>query len=152
MISLIGRAAEQHILDLKKVSRRAELIAVLGRRRVGKTYLVRNYFQNEIVFELTGIHNASLKDQLQNFGIAIQRATKSPVVITPPANWQQAFTILDSYIDMLPADRPAVIFLDEFPWIHTPKSNFLQAFDHWWNSSASKKAQLKVVICGSAAS
>lgn len=72
--------------------------------------------------------------------------------MTPPANWQQACTILDPYSDTIPTDQPAVIFLDEFPWIHTPKSNFLQAFDHWWNSSASKRPHLKVVICGSAAS
>ncbi len=152
MNPIIGRVEEQKILQLKKTSPKAELIAVLGRRRVGKTYLIRNYFAGDIVFELTGMHEATLKVQLQNFAIAMQKATKSPVQAAAPSNWLEAFTILDSYIDTLPVTPPAVIFLDEFPWLHTPKSNFLEAFDHWWNSSASKRNHLKVVICGSAAS
>jgi AAA+ ATPase superfamily predicted ATPase len=149
---LIGRIEEQQLLALKRASEKAELIAVIGRRRVGKTYLIRSYFEKELVFELSGLHNGSLKDQLQNFTISLQKATKSPVLMTVPSNWLEAFTILDSYLDTLPTHQPAVVFLDEFPWIHTPKSGFLQAFDHWWNGSGSKKNHLKVVICGSAAS
>ncbi|RYY60749.1 MAG: ATP-binding protein [Chitinophagaceae bacterium] len=152
MNPLIGRVEEQRILGQKKNSSKAELIAVLGRRRVGKTFLVRNYFQKDLVFEITGIHNATLKNQLQNFTIAMQKATKSPILSAIPANWLEAFTILDSFIDNLPKNKPAVVFLDEFPWLHSHKSNFLQAFDHWWNSAASKKSHIKVVICGSAAS
>jgi hypothetical protein len=69
-----------------------------------------------------------------------------------PSSWLRAFVMLDSYIDTLPADKPAVLFFDEFPWIETRRSGFLQAFDHWWNASASQRSHLKVVICGSAAS
>lgn len=152
MSVIIGRTDEQKILDQKKHSTKAELIAVLGRRRIGKTFLIRNYFEKEIVFELTGIPNASLKTQLQNFTIALQKATQSPVLSALPSNWLEAFTILDSFIRTLPTTQPAVIFLDEFPWLHTHKSSFLQSFDHWWNSSASKYKHIKVVICGSAAS
>jgi AAA+ ATPase superfamily predicted ATPase len=152
MNTVIGRVEEQKILHLKKASNKAELIAVLGRRRVGKTYLIRNYFGKEMAFELAGMHDATLKTQLQNFAIALQKATKSLVQAAAPANWLEAFTILDSYIDTLPDTQSVVIFLDEFPWLHSPKSNFLEAFDHWWNSSASKRNHLKVVICGSAAS
>lgn len=152
MSQLIGRPAEQTILGLKMGSATPELIAVIGRRRVGKTYLVRTYCAGTIVFELTGMHESTLRTQLQNFSMAMQKATKSPLVMPAPESWLQAFTILDSYLDSLPADKPAVIFFDEFPWLHTPKSNFLQAFEHWWNSSASRKSHLKVIICGSAAS
>lgn len=152
MNTVIGRAEEQMILKLKKSSQKAELIAILGRRRVGKTYLIRNYFSKEIVFELTGMHEATLKIQLQNFAMAMQKATRSSLLSVAPNNWLEAFAILDSYIETLPAEKPAVVFLDEFPWLHTPKSNFLEAFDHWWNSFASKRNYLKVVICGSAAS
>jgi len=60
--------------------------------------------------------------------------------------------MLDAYINTLPADKAAVVFFDEFPWIETRKSGFLQAFDHWWNAYATKRSHLKVVICGSAAS
>lgn len=152
MRQIIGRKKEQDLLNQKRNSSKPELIAVLGRRRVGKTYLIRNYFEKEIVFEMTGIHDATLKVQLQNFTIAMQKATKSHILSPVPLNWLEAFTILDSFIQTLPTSQPAVIFLDEFPWLHTHKSNFLQAFDHWWNSSASKNGHVKVVICGSAAS
>lgn len=129
-----------------------ELIAIYGRRRVGKTYLVRTFLQNSILFEFTGIHEANKKTQLENFSHALQLATKNPIPLAIPTNWLKAFLMLDAYIDTLPADKAAVIFFDEFPWIDTHKSGFLQAFDHWWNAYATKRSHLKVIICGSAAS
>jgi uncharacterized protein len=151
-MNITGRNTEQKILADRLVTREAELIAIYGRRRVGKTYLVRTFCQKNIVFEFTGIHEASMKTQLENFSQALQQAVKSPVPAAIPNNWLQAFSMLDNYIVTLPADKPAVIFFDEFPWIDTHKSGFLQAFDHWWNAYASKYPHLKVIICGSAAS
>lgn len=127
-------------------------MAVYGRRRVGKTFLIRNYFKEFLVFEFSGVHDAPLKVQLQNFSTTLQKSLKSTIPIVVPDNWLQAFTYLDQYIDNLPTDKPIVLFFDEFPWINTQKSGFLQAFDYWWNSSASRNPHLKVIICGSAAS
>jgi hypothetical protein len=152
MIMLIGRIEEQKILFGKLNSGEAELIAVYGRRRVGKTFLIRSYCKGKIIFEVTGIHEASFKDQLQNFSLALQTSMKSKVPLATPENWVKAFHMLDQFINTLPRKKPAVLYFDEFPWIHTQKSGFLQAFEHWWNTSASKKAHLKVIICGSAAS
>jgi AAA+ ATPase superfamily predicted ATPase len=153
MGTLVGRAVEKSILAQKLSSPQSELIAIYGRRRVGKTYLVRNFCASMMVFEMTGIHNATLKDQLQNFSLALQKAIATPIPPFIPENWLQAFDFLDRFLlDTLADKTPKVIFFDEFPWIHTRKSNFLQAFDHWWNSSASKKSNIKVIICGSAAS
>lgn len=128
------------------------MIAIYGRRRVGKTYLVRTFYQTQIVFEFTGIHEASTKDQLENFSIALQSAIKSSVSLAIPESWLQAFAMLTSYISELPSGKAAILFFDEFPWIETRKSGFLKAFDHWWNTQASKFSHIKVVICGSAAS
>jgi AAA+ ATPase superfamily predicted ATPase len=150
--NIIGRVEEQKILTIKLQSSDCELIAVYGRRRVGKTDLIRTFYQDAIIFEMTGIHAAAKKTQLENFSQSLQQATKSNMRLAIPANWLQAFAMLDSYINSLPESKPAVIFLDEFPWIETRNSGFLQAFDHWWNASASRKSNLKVVICGSAAS
>ncbi len=151
-MSITGRIAEQKILAAKLATSEPELIAIYGRRRVGKTYLVRTFCKDAIGFEFTGTHKATMKTQLENFSQALQQTTKSPVALAIPANWLQAFMMLDTYINTLPSDKPAVIFFDEFPWIETHKSGFLQAFDHWWNASASKRSHLKVIICGSAAS
>ena len=151
-MSIIGRIAEQKTLSTRLITNEPELIAIYGRRRVGKTYLIRTFCKDTIVFEFTGIHKATRKTQLENFSQALQQSTKSAIALATPANWLQAFMMLNTYLDGLSSDRPAVVFFDEFPWIETQKSGFLQAFDHWWNASASKKSYLKVIICGSAAS
>jgi uncharacterized protein len=151
-MSIIGRIAEQKTLGTRLITHEPELIAIYGRRRVGKTYLIRTFCKDTIVFEFTGIHEATRKTQLENFSQALQKSTKSPVALAIPDNWLQAFMMLDTYLDTVSFHKPSVVFFDEFPWIETQKSGFLQAFDHWWNASASKKSNLKVIICGSAAS
>ena len=152
MKDLIGRAEEQQILAAKMSSGEAELIAVYGRRRVGKTYLVRTFCRSSLVFEFAGIHEATVADQLDNFSQVLRKSMKVSIPLAVPVSWVQAFDYLDQYLDSLSIKEPAVVFFDEFPWIHTQKSGFLQAFDHWWNSSATRRNQLKVIICGSAAS
>lgn len=151
-MQLVGREEELKILSARLASGEAELIAVYGRRRVGKTFLIRTFLKNSIVFQLTGIHNANRQTQLENFSQTLQLSSKSPIALAIPANWLQAFAMLESYLLTLPTDQPAVVFLDEFPWIETHRGGFLQAFDHWWNAYASQKPFLKVIICGSAAS
>ena len=150
--TIIGREAEKKILKEMLGSKEAELIAILGRRRVGKTFLVRNYYQKYLVFECTGIHEARLPEQLFNFSRSLQQAMQSAIPPATPANWIQAFTFLSDFLAAKLKDQPAVALFDEFPWIHTAKSGFLTAFGHWWNTWASRQPQLKVVICGSAAS
>src|SRR5882757_8813113 len=153
MDKVIGRIEEKTILDHKLATASPELIAIYGRRRVGKTYLVRTYLKDRIIFELTGIHGANLEDQLKNFSLALGRALKSTTPIATAPSWLEAFNNLDIYLlDNLDPNGQAVLFFDEFPWLHSPRSNFLRAFDHWWNSSGTKRSNLNVVICGSAAS
>ena len=148
-MKLIGRNPEISILSDALKSNRAELIAVYGRRRVGKTYLVRNVFKNEILFELSGIHGDSLKQQLNNFHYTLSSKKKG---FEKPSDWIAAFHQLSSYINTLSSKKKKVIFIDEFPWLDTRKSNFLPAFDNFWNSYTSKRNDLVVIICGSAAS
>lgn len=152
MEAIIGRNEEKAFLETALRSGDAELIAVLGRRRIGKTFLLRNYLHNYIVFELSGMHNASLKEQLQNFARALKHAMQLNVLPEQPPNWSTAFDMLSDYLTSLKRKKPMVVFLDELPWLHTPKSGFLAAFGHWWNTYASRTSNLKVVICGSAAS
>lgn len=152
METIIGREEERKVLDSALQSKDAELIAVYGRRRIGKTFLIRNHYQKKIVFELTGIHKASLKDQLRNFSLALQEAMSTPVALASPESWMDAFRMLSDYLKTVVRKAPVVILFDELPWISTPKSGFLQAFGHWWNTSASRNPLIKVVICGSAAS
>ena len=131
------------------ISNRPELVAVYGRRRVGKTFLIREVCKSNICFEFSGIHNGSLKQQLQNFHFTLSSFGNQR---KKPSDWIEAFYQLSQHIDSLKSKKKHVIFIDEFPWLDTRKSNFLPAFDNFWNSYASKRDDLVVIICGSAAS
>jgi uncharacterized protein len=149
---LIGRVSEISVLQEALASPEAELIAVYGRRRVGKTYLIRTVYENDIVFEISGLNNLPMSDQLENFSSNLTTAFNLPVEIAIPKNWLQAFRQLRQLLEPQLSSKKQVVFLDELPWFDTPKSGFLSAFDNFWNSWASKQRSLVVVICGSAAS
>ena len=99
MEKIIGREIEQKQLKNIIESNDAELLAIYGRRRIGKTYLIRNAYEKQLIFELSGVHNATLNQQLEVFGNAMSRATGFP--IASPRNWSQAFTLLIDYIKPL---------------------------------------------------
>jgi hypothetical protein len=149
--ALIGRKAEQaELLDAAK-SGRPELIAVYGRRRIGKTHLIRTFFAKQICFELTGVREARAGQQLKNFAHTLESATKFK--LRAPRDWPEAFQELIRYLDQqLRTEGRKVVFLDEVPWLAGRRSGFLPAFEYFWNSWGSRQAGLIVVICGSAAS
>lgn len=151
MENIIGREDELALLSKIEKSEDAELIAVYGRRRVGKTFLIRNAFKKQLVFEFSGIHHVSLVQQLENFSDTLSKASGS-LPLAKPASWIQAFKMLTDYLTPLIKKQKKVVFFDEFPWINTPRSGFLPAFENFWNIWASKQKNLVVVICGSAAS
>jgi AAA+ ATPase superfamily predicted ATPase len=152
MAIIVGRLEEMQELKAAEQSKSAELIAIYGRRRIGKTYLIRNYFEGRIAFELTGMHDGTLKSQLRQFSLAYQKAIDSPIALEPPEDWVKAFSALEHYLTGLKRTKKRVVFIDEFPWLNSRKSGFLEAFDHFWNVWASRQSNLIVVICGSAAS
>ncbi len=149
---LIGRGPEQKVLGRALESREAELVAVYGRRRVGKTFLVREFFRDHLCFELTGVRNAPLREQLQNFAAALEQSLRIGIRPAAPVNWQEAFEHLIAFLGKLERNRKWVVFFDEIPWLASRRSRFLAALDHFWNSWASRQPHLIVVICGSAAS
>jgi AAA+ ATPase superfamily predicted ATPase len=151
MEQVIGRIDEKAILKKIEKSGEAELVAVYGRRRVGKTYLIRNGFSQGLTFEFSGIHHATLNQQLESFSLALTKASQGMQLATPKS-WLKAFQMLIQYLSPIIEKDRAVLFFDEFPWINTPRSGFLSAFENFWNSWASKEKNLVVVICGSAAS
>jgi AAA+ ATPase superfamily predicted ATPase len=153
MNDLIGRVSEKNILEESLNSSMAELIAVYGRRRVGKTYLIRTVYEREITFEISGVHNEGLSQQLENFTSILTEYAGTAIPFKKPKNWFEAFGMLQKYLEQKKTkNKKQVIFFDEFPWLNTHKSRFLSAFEHFWNSWASRQNNLIVVICGSAAS
>ncbi|HUD01238.1 MAG TPA: ATP-binding protein [Rhabdochlamydiaceae bacterium] len=146
------REKEIQILDQIWASKEAEFLAIYGRRRVGKTYLIREYFSNKksAYLEITGQKDGNLKDQLENFIRIFSTLFFNDLPLRPPATWKEAFELLTKEIDK--SSQPVVLFFDELPWLATPKSGMLQALDYYWNRFWNQHPKLILVVCGSAAS
>jgi AAA+ ATPase superfamily predicted ATPase len=146
---LIGRKKEKEILLDCLQSDQAEMIAVLGRRRVGKTFLIKQTFTH-LDFEFTGILNASKKDQLNAFVKKIEQFSGKKNQ-TKPKNWLDAFDLLKDYLMKLKRKTKKIIFIDELPWLDTAKSKFTDALGYFWNDFALYN-NIVLVVCGSSAS
>lgn len=149
---MIGRNYEIKRLGESLKSQESELIAIYGRRRVGKTYLIRNVCEKHIKFEVTGLYGGNQEKQLDIFFDELKRVSKKIKNKDKPTNWKEAFELLKSYINGLRSQSKKVIFIDEMPWIDTHKSDFRMYFGHFWNTYCEKRNDLVVVLCGSAAS
>jgi hypothetical protein len=153
MQDIVARGNELQILDSLFESKRAEFLAIWGRRRVGKTYLVRTFFSSKecILFQVTGLKNGKLKQQLDIFANSL-RSTFFKSIATPQT-WMEAFAFLTEAINSVNLKKvPVVVFLDELPWMASAKSGLLEALDHYWNDKWSSLKFFKLIICGSAAS
>jgi AAA+ ATPase superfamily predicted ATPase len=147
---LVGREKNIEQFDRLYRSSKSEFVAIYGRRRVGKTYLVRSLYSEEFCFYHTGLANSSMHFQLENFYISLKKFGPS-LNFDKPSNWLEAFELLKLLIDQKKAKRK-VIFIDELPWLDTHRSNFLAAFEQFWNSWASHRKDILLIACGSASS
>ncbi len=150
--NIVGRYAEIESFNNLLQSPKAELLAMYGRRRVGKTFLIRSFFKPHICFELSGTIDTPADKQLYNFAQQLGKFMGKKEAPTTPLHWQQAFVQLSSYLQKLRTKKKKVIFFDELPWLDTMHSGFLAAFDYWWNNWCTLRTDVIVVICGSAAS
>lgn len=145
---MIGREEEVKILTHMLATKEAELVSIIGRRRVGKTYLLRETFKNHIAFEFVGIQGGTQRENLNAFTFTLQQTFGKEKVPNIIQNWLQAFKIL---IELLSGQQPKkkrVIFIDEMPWAAGKKRDFIKAFGFFWNNWASKQ-HVVVAICGS---
>ncbi len=151
---MIGRENEQKVLMDCLMSNRAEFLVVYGRRRVGKTYLIKEYFHNQFSFYTTGLTETKMQGQLRAFNNALieEGADNSKI-----KDWFSAFSKLKSFLQGAnvkrdPVSGKRVIFLDELPWLDTAKSDFKSALEYFWNSWASTQNDILLIVCGSATS
>lgn len=150
MDKLIGREKEYLLLSKLKENTSSSFVAIYGRRRVGKTYLIRNAFNNKFEFQLTGIANSNTAQQLLNFNIAIKKYDSSTEHHPIAKNWLEAFQQLVTLLEKS-KNKKKIVFLDELPWLDTARSGFIQALEHFWNSWASSRNDIILIVCGSAA-
>lgn len=145
---IIGRKTEQEILRQRMESDVPELIAIYGRRRIGKTFLVRQYFNDTFSFYFTGIYQGTKKEQLGEFTRQLEHYSDRKWRV--PKDWFDAFAQLREYLETISGNMPIVVFLDELPWMDTHKSRFMKAFEYFWNSWGATNKRLKLIVCGSA--
>ena len=154
-MKIIGRKRESDILEQCSHSGRPEFVVIYGRRRVGKTFLVREYFNRQFAFYATGIDRRNTKDQLKAFNDSLIRyGSKGNSTLS---DWFDAFSRLRTVLENpnVPRDPVSgrrVVFLDEMPWMDTQRSDFRSALDYFWNSWGSAEPDLLLIACGSATS
>jgi AAA+ ATPase superfamily predicted ATPase len=151
MNTIAGRKEEQKLMKMLLEGDKPEFLAIYGRRRVGKTFLVRCVYQKEIVFQMTGTANSTTQRELTNFFTSLKLADPGTEYDKCPENWFTAFRLLQSYLEKR-KERKKVVFFDELPWIDTPRSDFISGLEHFWNAWASARPDIILVVCGSAAS
>lgn len=151
MNKLIGREKEIELLTKYEHSGKPEFIAVYGRRRVGKTFLVKTFFGDRICFSASGTYDNPKETQLENFALELSSRTGSKTLKIK--DWTEAFWLLEQYIRKQPESRERrIIFIDELPWLDTQKSGFTRALDYFWNHFLSTRSDYMLVVCGSATS
>ncbi|GHT07585.1 hypothetical protein AGMMS49525_16740 [Bacteroidia bacterium] len=146
---IIGRKLEINKLQDLYKSNKSEFVAIYGRRRVGKTFLVRELLEKEFVFDLAGLAKGSLNEQLINFHFTLKRASDKEFSV--PKSWLEAFEQLITLLQNSTKKRK-VVFIDEISWLDTHKSGFLTALEHFWNGWACSKRDVMLIVCGSATS
>lgn len=144
----IGREKEQQLLHQYLSSPQSEFIAVYGRRRVGKTCLIQRVIGSDYAFYVAGMNNVTMRLQLANFMEGIRRVNAK---VGKVGSWLEAFIALEKHLETLPAGCK-IVFIDEMPWMDTPRSNFISGLEHFWNSWASWRDDIKLIVCGSATS
>ena len=149
---MIGREKERQELEELYNSPKAEFVAIYGRRRVGKTYLVSQTLAGRITFEHAGLADTAegMKDQLRQFYFSLIRQGMKESHV--PGDWLEAFFMLEMFLEAKKTDERIVVFLDELPWMDTPRSNFIAALVGFWNNWGCKKDNLLLIVSGSATS
>lgn len=149
---MVGREEQTDKMNEALEAKYSSFVAITGRRRVGKTFLIRTVYQNHIQFSVTGIQNADIDLQIKNFIAKLTEYGGMKYAKTNPKNWQDVFILLKKYLQSLPKTKKHVIFIDELPWMATVKSGFIQLLAHLWNDYLSKEKHFILVVCGSATS
>ena len=149
MVELVGRANDIEALNRFEASGKSEFIAILGRRRVGKTFLIQQHFRNRFSFAMTGSIDGTYKEQLHYFTKALHDYGMPQA---KPKNWIEAFECLQQLLSQKSSDKRMIVFIDEVPCLDTPRSGFVRALEHFWNAWGVNQDHLMLIVCGSATS
>lgn len=151
-MKLIGREVQKSQIDKYFNENRSHFVAVYGRRRVGKTFLIKEYFDNQFTFYCTGLLNGNKNQQLNNFVTNLKSQLEFIDENASITNWYDAFNELIKAVSKIKDKQKKVIFMDELPWMDTTGSDFMLGLEYFWNSWASSQKDVLFIVCGSATS
>ena len=146
---IIARDKEINRLSEISTSDKSEFVAVYGRRRVGKTFLIRESFKNDFAFHHTGIAQQPKAAQLYSFCTSLKESGLQ--IDSEPRNWIEAFELLKELIRKSRRKRK-VIFIDELSWMYTAGCDLISAIESFWNGWASNRKDVVLIVCASATS
>jgi AAA+ ATPase superfamily predicted ATPase len=149
-MKIIGRYKEQADFQTFVEAKQPEFVVVYGRRRVGKTFLIKEFFNQKFAFYATGLANADKQEQLNNFNVSLGHYAKIPYPRV--SSWIDAFRQLIHLLENSRQRGKKIVFIDEMPWMDTPKSGFLTGLEYFWNVWASARPDILLIVCGSATS
>lgn len=144
----VGREYEIRQLEKYRNSKESEFVIVYGRRRVGKTFLIKEFFDDTYDFHVTGLYKKPKKMQLRNFYLALQEYGAN--IKKAPTDWLEAFDELKKLLKCIKGNRKKIVFIDELPWLDTRQSEFLGAFEAFWNGWGAQQNDIMLIACGSA--
>ena len=150
-MDIVGRKQESMLLKKLLGKSESSLVALHGRKRTGKTFLIESIYESQIVFRCRGVEENDMSLQLASFWCSINEINPVTISYPPPKTWIEAFFYLRTYLKTFKNHQKKVVFFDEIPWFETPKSDFLTAIDIFWNQYCVKQTNIILVICGSTA-
>jgi len=145
---IIARDNELQLLRETLDSEYSQFVAVYGRRRIGKTFLIREAFNYDFTFEHSGIAGTSKIQEIDQFCISLKRAGLK-AKFDKPDTWMEAFELLKDLIIQSKAEKK-VIFIDELSWMDTKRSDLIIALESFWNGWASARKDIVLIVCASA--
>jgi uncharacterized protein len=152
-MEILARENEKKLMMEIWNSSSSEFLAVYGRRRVGKTFLVKNFFEKKgLFFHITGTPFESAKQQLWNFSHIFRDAFIGGEPHSVPTSWQEAFHQLKDAVKNENTTGKIILFFDELPWLANKKSGFVEALSYLWNRFLESDPRIVLIVCGSAAS
>ena len=149
-MEIIGRYEEKNALQQYVDSDMPEFVAVYGRRRIGKTFLIKNFFDKSFSFYISGMANATKKEQLENFNATLIAYGKMPYPRV--GSWMESFRQLIHLLENSKKKGKKIVFIDELPWFDTPRSGFITGLEYFWNTWASDRSDMLLITCGSSTS
>ncbi len=147
---IIGRQRELRILQDDYREKRASIVAIYGRRRIGKSHLIEVYGSKKMFWRFEGLEGQETKEQIKAFQVQLNKFVKDEFLInTKFFNWDQLLRYFTSHLKK--QDQKLVLFLDEFQWLSAGQSKLVSLIKHFWDTEW-KHLEVQMILCGSIAS